>query len=115
MSLPRRWWANAWLRAGVLQPALYGGPWVGFCLLLAYGPESHIEDVAPAFLVGPLAALYSLGRAIATARSGRWGPYARVLLVVVALVGNGVALVLGALGWYHAAVVACHGTYECPF
>jgi hypothetical protein len=39
----------------------------------------------------------------------------RLLVVLLGLLGSGIALVLGLVGWLHVADIACHGGYECPF
>jgi hypothetical protein len=110
-----RWWRNVWLRAGLLHPAFLVAPWVGLCLHLAAGDDSELNDVAWAFWVIPLSAI---GSFIATAVMAARSPLTtrdRLLTVIVGLFGSGIALVLGFVGWFHAADVACHGRYECPF
>jgi hypothetical protein len=104
-----------WLRAGLLHPALFFAPWVGVCLVLAARSGSEIGDVAWGFWALPLGAIASF---ITTAVMSARQPLAaadRVLVLILGLLASGAALVLGFVGWVHAADVACHGGYECPF
>src|SRR4051812_50162937 len=55
----RTWWRSVWVRAGLLHPAAFVGPWVGLSLLLAARAGSEINDVAWAFWVIPLSAVAS--------------------------------------------------------
>jgi hypothetical protein len=36
-------------------------------------------------------------------------------VVIVGLLASGAAFILGFIGWFQAADMACHGGYECPF
>ena len=49
------------------------------------------------------------------AANGRPVTAERVLIAILGLLVSGVAFVLGFVGWFQAANVACHGGYECPF
>ncbi|MCW3050810.1 MAG: hypothetical protein JWO74_5094 [Solirubrobacterales bacterium] len=39
----------------------------------------------------------------------------RVGIVLLGVIASAVAFLVGILAWLHAAEVACHGGYECPF
>ena len=109
------WLAGVWFRAIVLHPALFVAPWVCLCLVLAARPGSDINDVGWGFPVIPLGAAASFVTTVVMAsRHSLTGPE-RALLVLLGLLASGAALVLGFVGWFQAAEVACHGGYECPF
>jgi hypothetical protein len=110
-----RWWGNLWLRAGLLHPALYVGPWVAFCLLLAARPGSGPNDVDWGFWVIPLSALASFITTVVMAARRPLTTAERLIIVLLGLIASGVALKLGFDGWLHAEEIACHGGYECPF
>jgi hypothetical protein len=104
-----------WLRAGLLHPLLFVGPWVALSLVLAQLPDSELNYVAWALWVIPLAAAANF---VATGVMVARRPLAtreRLLAIAFGLLGSAAALVLGYLGWFSAAEVACHGRYECPF
>ncbi|MES1193145.1 MAG: hypothetical protein ABUM26_02395 [Solirubrobacterales bacterium] len=112
--MPDRW-NNVWLRASLIHPVLFVAPLVSLCLLLAELPGSDVKHVGWGFLAIPLSAIASF---ITTVRMAIHRPLSvgeRVLVVLVGLIATGVAVVLGFYGWLHAAEVACHGGYECPF
>jgi hypothetical protein len=109
------WWRNVWMRASLLHPVAFVGPWVGLCVLLAARSGSELNDVAWGFWIIPLAAIASF---VATALMAARQPLAtseRIAVAVLGLLASGAAFVLGFIGWIHAANVACHGRYECPF
>jgi hypothetical protein len=109
------WWSDVWLRAGLLHPALFVAPWVGLCLVLAARSGSDINDVAWGFWVIPLGAVASFITTAVMAARQSLTTAERVLIVLLGLLASGAAFVLGFVGWFHAADVACHGGYECPF
>jgi hypothetical protein len=109
------WSGNVWLRAGLLHPVLFVAPWVGLCLLLAALPGSDIAHVGWGWVAIPVAAVASLvTTGFMAARRPLTGAQ-RVAVALLGLLGSGLALVLGVYGWILAAVIACHGRYECPF
>jgi len=109
------WFSNVWLRAGLLHPTLLVAPWVGLCLVLAAQAGSEINDLAWGFWVIPLGAMASFVTTAVMAARQSLTTGERILIVVLGLLASGAALVLGLVGWLEAAVVACHGRYECPF
>jgi hypothetical protein len=109
------WWSNVWLRAGLLHPVLFITPWMGVCLFLATRSGSHINNVAWGIWFIPLSAIASFITTAVMAARHPLTPANRVRLVLLGLLASGVALVLGFVGWFYAANVACHGGYECPF
>jgi hypothetical protein len=109
------WSGNVWLRAGLVHPVLFVAPWVGLCLLLAELPGSDSGDVGWGVLAIPIAAVASLvATGFMAARRPLTGAQ-RVAVALLGFLGSGLAFVLGAYGWLAAAVIACHGGYECPF
>jgi hypothetical protein len=110
-----RWWSNPWVRAGLLHPALFVAPWVGLCLLLAARSGSDIDDVAWGFWVIPISATASFVTTAVMSARQPLTTAARVSIVLLGLIASGSAFVLGFVGWFQAADVACHGGYECPF
>jgi hypothetical protein len=111
----RSWWRNVWIRAGLLHPVGLVAPSVAACLVLAGGPASDVNDVAWGFWAVPLGAVASfvLTCGMAARRSLTVGE--RVGLVLLGFALGCTALVFGLTAWVHAAKVACHGRYECPF
>jgi hypothetical protein len=90
-------------------------PWVGLCLLLATRPASDINDVAWGFWIIPLSAVGSFVLTALMAARARLTFAEGIAVAFLGLVASGAAFVLGVVGWIHAADLACHGRYECPF
>jgi hypothetical protein len=85
------------------------------CVAQAERSGSDVADVSWGFWAIPPGAFASF---IASAVMAARHPFTtadRVLIVLLGLVASVVAFVLGELAWLEAAVVACHGGYECPF
>jgi hypothetical protein len=88
---------------------------VVLCLDQAAHSGSDINDIAWGFWVISLSAIASfittavmvVRRPLVTAE--------RVGIVLLGVIASAVAFVVGILAWLHAAEVACHGGYECPF
>jgi hypothetical protein len=108
-------WDNLWLRATVFHPTIFVAPWVLACLALAHRSGSDMGDIDWGFYAVPLGAVASLIATMAMALRSRQAALNRVLVVITGLFASGAGLVVGALGWFWAADVACHGRYECPF
>jgi O-antigen/teichoic acid export membrane protein len=114
LTAGKRAWSNAWLRAGLLHPALFVAPWAILVLALAT-PADDTHAVNWAILVIPMGAAGSVLTTVAMAFGRPRRTSERVVLVLLGLVAGGVALVLGLMAWLHAAEIACAGRYECPF
>ena len=104
-----------WLRAALLHPALAVAPWVAVCLALAHRPGSDEGDVSRGLWVIAFSAVASLFATVGMVADRPLGAGTRLLVLLLGLIGSGIALALGLVGWYQAAKVACHGGYECPF
>jgi hypothetical protein len=110
-----RSWDNVWLRSALLHPTLWVAPWVAVCLALAHRPGSDIGDVSWGFWVIPISAIVSFIGTVVMVADRPLDARTRLLVVLLGLLGSGIAFVLGFVGWLHAANIACHGGYECPF
>jgi hypothetical protein len=110
-----RAWGNVWLRAALLHPTLGVAPWVVACLGIAQLPGSDIGDVSWGLWLAAFGALASFFATLVMVADRQLDKGTRFLVMPLGLLGSGIALVLGLLGWYQAAQVACHGGYECLF
>jgi hypothetical protein len=106
---------DVWLRAGLLHPLLFVAPPVVLCLLIAALPGSDIDQVGWGFVAVPLCALASFGATLVMAARRPLTAGRRALVVVLGLLSGIAFAVLGFFLWLHAALLACHGGYECPF
>jgi hypothetical protein len=110
-----RAWGNAWLRAGLFHPVISVTPWVVVCVVLAHLPGSDVGDVSWGLWVIPFSAIAGLVGSVIMVADRPLSAGARLLVVLLGILGSGTALALGLVAWFHAAAVACHGGYECPF
>jgi hypothetical protein len=110
-----RRWRDVWLRAGLLHPLLFVAPPVVLCLLLAELPGSDVDLVGWGFVAVPLCALASFAATVMLALRRPLTVARRALVVLLGLLASATVAVAGFFLWLHAAVVACHGGYECPF
>ena len=99
----------------VLHPLLFVGPPVLLCLVIADRANSDGTQTGWGLLVIPACAMASLVTTVVMVARQPLPTVERLAIALVGLAASGAALVLGLMAWLHAANVACHGTYECPF
>jgi hypothetical protein len=109
------WYLNVWLRVGLFIPGLYVLPWALLALALAPGPDTDVGDVAWGFYVIPLASIVAAIRTIVFTVGRPLPGEDKALAILLGLFACACAFVLGMVIWFRAAVIACHGGYECPF
>jgi hypothetical protein len=106
---------NIWLRAGLLHPLAFVGPWVALAFLTATSEDDDIVwGVGVGFWAIPLAAIGSSTATAAMVMRRSLPLRVRVLVGLVGLAGSAAGLVLGFVGLFAAAEIDCAGRYECP-
>lgn len=111
----RSLWDDPRLQAGAIRPAGYVAPWLIACYVVAAIPGSTIGWVAWGLWIVPLAAISSFVVTVVRAARLDAPQRERVVVVLLGLLGSGVALAIGVRTWFAIAEIACHGGYECPF
>lgn len=110
-SDPRQLSERVWLRACVLHPLAFVGPWVVLFWLAAEASGSNGSPIVDyGIAVIPIAAVLSWVATIIMASRRR----ASALVIAAGAVASGVALVVGMIMWAASAEIACHGAANCP-
>lgn len=103
-----------WLRALLLHPALFSAPPALLSYWTARRAGSELADIdqyAAWIVVSAVASFLLTLFAISRSRLSSREKDVATLLGFLASVG---IAFLGLVVWWHSAVIACHGGYECP-